>query len=121
MKKYCYLKITLSNYVHEFPGYVDYSFTDSDGITHTFTEKVPVLTINNITAETVLPVEDKVPVKIISELEDRIKVDLASPYGLMTDRETWKTIFDVPRTGIISMSDKEMKEFGNIRSHYENT
>lgn len=70
-----------------FPGFVECRLIDAHGQEHTFVEKAPVVSAQEISAHSAFPVSGHVGCQIESELEDEtgrvlLHVDTTQPYGI---------------------------------------
>ena len=70
-----------------FPGFVECKLIDAHGREHTFVEKAPVVSAQDISARSTFPVSGHVACKIESELQDEsgrvlLRVDTTQPYGI---------------------------------------
>lgn len=70
-----------------FPVFVECKLIDAHGREHTFVEKAPVVSAQDISARSTLPVSGHIACEIEHELKDAtgralLRVDTARPYGI---------------------------------------
>ena len=70
-----------------FPGFVECKLVDAHGQEHTFVEKAPVVSDEQLSARSAFPVSGRIACEIESELQDEtgrvlLQVDTARPYGI---------------------------------------
>jgi hypothetical protein len=84
------IKVRIDKFIsNDQPGFVECSFTDAWGKQHIVHEKVPVVTIKNLNANSIYPQEGIIACQVIKEWEDKdgrliITVDTASPWDIDT-------------------------------------
>ena len=81
------LQITIERYVDDHqPGFVEFSFLDSDGVARRFIEKVPVITRERLSHDSSYPRPASLACTVISRTEASgssvVVIDLATPYGI---------------------------------------
>jgi len=65
-----YLRLDIIGFVDEsFPGFIRCAFADADGNRHTFIEKIPVVTTENLWSDSVYPQQGTVPCEKVERLE----------------------------------------------------
>jgi hypothetical protein len=66
-----WLRIQIVGFVDEsFPGFIRCAFADADGNRHTFIEKIPVVTTENLWRDSAYPHKGKVPCENVETVED---------------------------------------------------
>lgn len=94
------LKINIIAYVDDwYPGWVKCIFKDANNKEWSFIEKVPVVTVENLTAGSKYPIEGYVECEILNKSSEIVKINLSNPLGIQT--EDGRTIFEVHENQII--------------------
>jgi hypothetical protein len=102
------IRVTIDRFTDEhFPGWVACSFIDAAGALHLFEEKVPVVTEENLRAESDYPREGIIGCEVISsrcEADGRelVLVDTEKPWGIESKAGT--TRFEVNRNQILEFN-----------------
>jgi hypothetical protein len=88
------LKITIIAYVDDaFPGWIRCSFSDAYENIHYITEKVPVITIDDLTGDDEYPQPGYIRCEVVKTKGGIITVDISRPFSI--EDEDGKIIFDV--------------------------
>ncbi len=89
------------------PGFVECKFQDADGAAHRFIEKVPVVTRQNVSHESIFPILDSL--RCVEEgMEQDSKgrsvsiIDIARPWGIKTSDGTIFRVFTSTLSTIIN-------------------
>lgn len=89
-----YLIIKIDKFISDHqPGFVSCSFTDALGNQHIIEDKVPVVSTEDLVAESNYPVQGQVACEILAEWKDEadvplVKINTAKPWGI----ESIKTV-----------------------------
>jgi hypothetical protein len=68
-----WLRVEIVGFVDESnPGFVRCAFTDADGERHTFVEKIPVVTTQDLWSDSVYPQEGAVPCLSVEPVNDEV-------------------------------------------------
>jgi hypothetical protein len=66
-----FLNVEIVAFVDDFqPGFVECAFTDFEGKRHTFIEKLPVVTAQNLTMDSMYPLSGAVPCESVEPVQD---------------------------------------------------
>jgi hypothetical protein len=82
------LEVQVERFVDEaFPGFVECSLLDAEGVTHLFIEKVPVVTTENLQEDDVYPRPGHFACSVEHELRDSsgrllLRVNTMHPWGI---------------------------------------
>jgi len=80
-----YLKIQILSFIEMgFPGWVLCAFQDVSGNTHTFEEKVPVVSSDFLDENSDYPQDGLIGCEILEEHENVITIDLMNPRQIQT-------------------------------------
>jgi hypothetical protein len=78
--------VDIIKYTNEnFPGWVRCKLIDAFGKVHYFNEKVPVVSFEDITKNTILPKTGYISGEIINEKGDIIFISTDKPYGIESE------------------------------------
>lgn len=89
------------------PGFVECSFVDAAGKSHVFEEKVPVVSLENLTADSEYPRDGEVACRSISSRvaadgREVVTVDTEQPCGI--ESKAGQTRFDVFREQLVEIN-----------------
>jgi hypothetical protein len=94
------VSVQITRYVDDhFPGFVEFVLIDALGTTHTFVEKVPVVSIDNLSSTSTYPCNVEIQCEIYREWQDDAGLSFAAictekPWGIESaNGETRFTVF----------------------------
>ena len=102
------IKVTIERFTQEwFPGIVECSFVDALGTAHVFEEKVPVVSTENLTAQSTYPRDGTIeclPIAshVAADGREIVTVDTEQPYGI--ESKIGQTRFDVFRDQLVEFN-----------------
>ena len=99
------LRVDIVSFVDEsFPGFVRCAFLDADGKRHTFIEKVPVVTTQDLWTDSIYPQQGSVPCEKVESLEgqtERGLVRVILDMGDSMDQPRYSQQFVVRETQLL--------------------
>jgi hypothetical protein len=102
------IKVTIERFTQEwFPGVVECSFVDAAGKAHLFEEKVPVVTTEDLTAQSTYPRDGilaclPIARRVTADGREIVTVDTEQPWGI--ESKTGQTRFDVFHDQLVEFS-----------------
>jgi hypothetical protein len=92
-----------------FPGVVECSFVDAAGSPHTFEEKGPVVSLENLTADSEYPRDGEIACRSISSRvttdgREVVTVDTEQPWGI--ESTAGQTRFDAFREQLVEVDER---------------
>jgi hypothetical protein len=104
------IKVTIERFTQEWqPGIVECRFVDAAGKAHLFEEKVPVVSTENLTAQSTYPRDGIIACLLIARCatadgREIVTVDTEQPWGI--ESKTGQTQFDVFHDQLVEFSQE---------------
>jgi hypothetical protein len=80
------------------PGFVECELVDADGKRWLFTEKIPVVTTEDVSLDGPFPQPGVVACEVVDSMGDRLIIDTETPWGVQAADGTHR--FGVPRGSV---------------------
>ena len=85
-----------------YPGLCKAVLTDSEGVEHTFVEKLPVVGLEEVKVSD-LPLQKSIRVEIVKDMGDRVEITTERPDSI--EAEDGTTHFVVPKESLEMLAD----------------